>query len=282
MPSSNLSKRRTARAWPLRRPIPRGRFSIESTETRRVWGTSIPTRPASVIIACSCSGSPGKAADGNLTIQEPPTPPAGMVSLSLADIAADNFGWDTGQREAERGERGGHRLESGVRSATIPETVPALVGAGADDRILATSDGDDRNGPREILAEGRQQRELLSRIDSGGPRKVFPQRTLRQEIREERRCPGACERNVGDQVAERVLEGEAQGGPLRIVRVAGVEGKDDPVAPKPGERADRMTVKTDIEDVEVSHPAGRRWLGPCRSQRGRGPGRRGRTFAKRA
>ncbi len=69
---------------------------VDQRPVREVRVTSIPTRPASVIMACSCSGSPEKAAEGNLTIQDPPMPYAGIVSLPATAMVADSLSWTPG------------------------------------------------------------------------------------------------------------------------------------------------------------------------------------------
>ena len=122
IPSSSLSKRLTASARPPLSPIPRGSPPISSTGTSRVSAAAIPHDAASHIIACSCSGRPGKPADGNLTIQVPPTPCGGTSSLP-ATITAGTFSCVPAS-EKRSGTRGrgvgavvpnsGRMIESGV------------------------------------------------------------------------------------------------------------------------------------------------------------------------
>jgi len=53
-------------------------------------------------------------------------------------------------------------------------------------------------------------------------------------------------------MAEGVQEGKGEGGSFGVVDVGGIEGEDDPVAAEPGKRADRLAVKANVEDFEVS------------------------------
>ena len=157
------------------------------------------------------------------------------------------------------------QLHAGQRKAQCPALAPGgpvlVVAAGAIGRPGLAVGGPDGDGAGQIHAQHPQQEELAHRFHAGQPGEIGAHRPLGQQVGEERRQARAGRRDVGDQPAEAILEGEAEHRAAGVLEIGIVEGEEDAIAADPRERADRRAMQQHVEDGDVRHrrpPARRR------------------------
>ena len=234
------SKRSIASAFPFSSPIPFGRLPMSAGSRSSMRGTSMPMRRASVIMENSFSGTPANSREGSLTIQDPPTPAAGIVESAPCFLERGELELNACQGEAKCG---------AVETVAVG-LLESLVHSGRPCMPFCRHDGD---RARQVPAERPQQEEFALGIHARPLGEIGAHVAFGKKVREDRQKLHARRCEIGDEAAQRVLEGKAErgAGPIRDVRF--VERKEGAVARDMRQRRDGRAVQPDVEDRHVSH-----------------------------
>ena len=185
-------------------------------------------------MAYSFSGTAAKRAEGSLTIQEPPMPPAGMVRPPVVSITAENLSWTPASENL--------RAVSPARCSSSLTLVP-------DGRLhFLQRLNHERAG--QVGAEHGQKKEFALRLDARARGQVVAQMPFRQQVRKEGGKAHRYGARRHDDPARLSFIRKAHGRPFRIVDIALLEGEQVSVAAQPVDDADLATMQFHGERVQ--------------------------------
>src|SRR5262245_21681861 len=111
----------------------------------------------------------------------------------------------------------------------------------------------DRKRAGKILTEHPEQEEFSLFLYARALRQITAQRSFRQQVGKKRRKNLPVRPELCEEIAELILEGQAQGRPIWIVDIILIEGKERPVTLHEREGGDGFAIQMNVQDRYVRH-----------------------------